>query len=130
MASARNVDVRIIVPAHSDHWYMKLASAHYYETQIAGSVRIFERQGVFSHAKAMLVDGQWAYLGSSNCDSRSFRLNFELDLLIGDGDFPGILYQQFLREFEQCKEITPETVKYTPGRKLLQSLCALACPVL
>jgi cardiolipin synthase A/B len=34
----------------------------------------------FNHAKLMTVDGQWCLIGSSNWDTRSFRLNFEFDL--------------------------------------------------
>jgi cardiolipin synthase len=34
----------------------------------------------FNHAKLMTVDEQWCLIGSSNWDTRSFRLNFEFDL--------------------------------------------------
>ena len=32
----------------------------------------------------MAVDGEWAYVGSSNFYPRSFRLNFEIDLEVYD----------------------------------------------
>ncbi|MBO4648621.1 MAG: PLDc N-terminal domain-containing protein [Lentisphaeria bacterium] len=131
MASARGVDVRLIVPAINNHWYVKLASSSFYEPLLADGVRIFERQEVFSHAKAMLVDGRWAFLGSSNCDVRSFRLNFELDLLVESGDFPGILHQQMLAELRKSVEITAEWFhRRNPVRKLTESVCALLSPVL
>jgi len=131
MASARGVEVRLIVPAINNHWYVKLASASFYEPLLADGVRIFERGEVFSHAKAMLVDGRWAFLGSSNCDVRSFRLNFELDLLVENGDFPGILQQQMLAELRKSVEITAEEFRRrNPARKLAESICALLSPVL
>ena len=34
----------------------------------------------FDHAKVMLVDDAWAFIGSANWDSRSLRLNFEFNL--------------------------------------------------
>ena len=35
----------------------------------------------------MTIDGRWSYLGSSNLDSRSLRLNFETDLEVFDTSF-------------------------------------------
>lgn len=131
MASARGVDVRIIVPAINNHWFVKRAAASFYEALRTGGVRIFERTEIFSHAKAMLVDGKIAFLGSSNCDVRSFRLNFELDLLVENGDFPAALKQQFLAELKKSREITDDEIfnkKFF--RKLSESVCALISPVL
>ena len=91
-----------------------MASASFYSSLLADGVRIFERREVFSHAKAMLVDGKWAYLGSSNCDVRSFRLNFELDLLIESGDFPDILKKQILSELRKSVEIVPDVFRRPP----------------
>ena len=131
MAAVRGVDVRLIVPAINNHWYVKMASSSFYTSLLADGVRIFERSEVFSHAKAMLVDGQWAFLGSSNCDVRSFRLNFELDLLVEKGDFPAALHRQFLTELRKSVEITQsEFLRRSPFRKLAESVCALMSPVL
>ena len=131
MASARGVDVRLIVPAINNHWYVRMASARFYEPLRADGVRIFERREVFTHAKAMLVDGELAYLGSSNCDVRSFRLNFELDLLVESGDFPEKLRRQFLIELRKSVEITDDMLQRKKTlRKLAESACALMSPVL
>ena len=131
MASARGVDVRLVVPAINNHWYVKLASASFYDPLLTDGVRIFERREVFSHAKAMLVDEQWAYLGSSNCDVRSFRLNFELDLLVESGDFPAVLKKQFLAELRKSEELTIQKFQQrNPCRKLAEGVCALMSPIL
>ena len=34
----------------------------------------------FDHAKLMVVDGAWCFIGSANWDPRSLRLNFELNV--------------------------------------------------
>ena len=131
MASARGVDVRVIVPRNNNHWYVKMAARSFYESLIGNGVRVFERLGTFTHAKAMLVDGEWAYFGSSNCDIRSFRLNYELDLLISHGDFPEALHRQFLEELKNSAEITScDLASRSAPRKLLESVCALMTPVL
>jgi len=46
--------------------------------------RVWRATGPFDHSKLMAVDGAWALIGSSNLDSRSLRLNFELDVEIYD----------------------------------------------
>ena len=131
MASARGVDVRIILPRINNHWYMKMASASFFEPLRSDGVRIFERKDVFTHAKAMLVDNRWAFLGSSNCDIRSFRLNFELDLLVEDGEFTGTLHKQFLRELKNSEELTDEALAAKgPVVKIAESACALFTPIL
>ncbi len=35
----------------------------------------------------MVVDDAWCFVGSANWDSRSFRLNFELNVEVYDPDF-------------------------------------------
>lgn len=130
-AALRGVDVRILVPANNNHWFMKMASRAIYEALLTDGVRIFERGGNFSHAKAMLVDSEWAYFGSSNCDMRSFKLNYELDLIISSGDFLAQLKQQYQKEFQVSKEITLEdTANRPPVVRLVQTACALFTPIL
>ncbi len=131
MASARGVDVRLIVPRNNNHWYVKMAARSFYESLIGNGVRVFERLGTFTHAKAMLVDGEWAYFGSSNCDIRSFRLNYELDLLVSQGDFAEALHRQFLEELKNSEEMGEAYLaSRTRPQKLLESICALMTPVL
>ncbi len=35
----------------------------------------------------MVIDGVWSLIGSANWDTRSFRLNFELNVELHDADF-------------------------------------------
>ncbi len=130
-AALRGVDVRIIMPEKNNHFFMQLASENLYPTLCADGVRIFARKGAFSHTKAMLCDGTHAYFGSSNCDVRSFRLNYELDVSVTSGSFLQELHEQFLQELENSSEITLEDTRLVhPVRRLAQSICALFTPVL
>ena len=78
-----------------------------------------------------LVDGEWAFLGSSNCDVRSFRLNYELDIVVTSGSFLHNLYSQLGQELAQSHEVTLEEVlsRKMPQR-LAENFCALFTPVL
>ena len=128
---ARGVEVRIIIPEKNNHWYIQLATKSLYPKLLEAGVKIYEKRGPFSHAKAMLIDGDWAKMGSSNCDIRSFRLNFELDFIISNGDFIYELHNQFNVEFDNSNEIKLEEVlnKSIP-RQLAENTCALFTPVL
>ncbi|MFN7125110.1 MAG: phospholipase D-like domain-containing protein, partial [Allorhizobium sp.] len=46
--------------------------------------RVHLSSGHFDHSKLMVIDRQWCFIGSSNLDSRSLRLNFEIDLEVYD----------------------------------------------
>jgi cardiolipin synthase len=130
-AVARGVEVRIIVPRKNNHWYVQYATQSLYEELLEAGVKIYEKEGIFSHAKAMLVDGTWALMGSSNCDVRSFKLNFELDFAVMQGDFLNVLRAQFQREFSESKEVMLENVlnKKLP-QQILENTCSLLIPIL
>ncbi|MGL4854266.1 MAG: cardiolipin synthase, partial [Lentisphaeria bacterium] len=131
LAAARGVDVRIIVPRISDHLIVKFASRSYYQTLLENGIRIYEHLGNFSHSKAMIVDNDWTFMGSSNCDCRSFRLNYELDFICDQGPFIHDLYRQFLLEFSQAHELRyDEHLNRSLKIKLLENFCSLFSPIL
>jgi len=130
-AVARGVEIRIIVPKHNNHWYAQYATQSLYSTLLDSGVRIYEKEGSFSHAKAILVDGTWAIMGSSNCDVRSFRLNYELDFTVMKGDFLNVLHSQFMKEMAESSEVLLENVlKKKLPQKLLENSCSLLTPIL
>ena len=85
-AALRGVDVRIVVPAHSNYPIAKWAGDSFYDELLGAGVRIFEYGPEMLHTKALVVDGRFATVGSANLDVRSFRLNFELVVVVYDED--------------------------------------------
>jgi len=74
-------DVRIVVPARSNHPITDLARRHYLrELQTAGATILFYGPGM-SHAKMLLVDEQYGLVGSANMDLRSLFVNFEVGMI-------------------------------------------------
>ncbi len=131
MAAARGVSVRIVVPAVNNHFLVDCAARNYYRKLLDSGVMIYEKRGIFSHAKALLVDSEWGFMGSSNCDSRSFRLNFELDFCFEGSNFVPDLCNQFLREFAGSRKLTPmRLARRRLWRKMLEYFAALFTPVL
>ncbi len=76
-AALRGLDVRILVPEVIDHKIPWLAAHAYFDEVRAAGVHIWRYQPGFMHQKVVLVDDDFAAIGTSNLDNRSFRLNFE-----------------------------------------------------
>jgi cardiolipin synthase len=77
VAARRGVDVRIIVPAVSNHGLADLARAPYLRDLEAAGAEVF-RHARMVHAKAMLADDTLAVVGSANFDMRSLFLDYEI----------------------------------------------------
>jgi cardiolipin synthase len=78
IACHRRIDVRIIVPAKSNHPLTDMAGASFLrEIGAAGGTILRYNKGMV-HAKAILVDRRMAMAGSANMDLRSFFLNCEV----------------------------------------------------
>ncbi len=82
LAARRGVDVRLIVPARSNHISADLARASYVRDLHTAGGRILFYEPVMLHAKAVLFDDRLAVIGSANMDMRSLFLNFEVALFV------------------------------------------------
>ncbi len=87
LASLRGVDVRIIIPERYDMLIMYLAAFSYFPEIEHSGIRIFRYRAGHPHQKTMLIDERLAWVGSSNMDNRSMRLNFEGNLVVQDRGF-------------------------------------------
>jgi cardiolipin synthase len=129
--AVKGVEIRLIIPEKNNHWYVQFATRSLYAPLIKAGVRIFEKKGPFSHVKAMLVDGDWAVMGSSNYDVRSFKLNYELDFIVSKGSFLNDIHSQFLKEFSRSREISQEELLgKSVFTEILENACALLTPIL
>ncbi|HEX4141154.1 MAG TPA: cardiolipin synthase [Candidatus Methylacidiphilales bacterium] len=81
VASARGVDVRLLVSSRSQHPLLVRAGRSYYDALLRQGIRIYEYAKGIEHSKYLVIDREWTSVGSSNLDERSLRLNFELNLL-------------------------------------------------
>ena len=108
-ARARGVRVRMLLEGDStDAKPVKHASRSGYEDLLAAGVEIYEYQPTMMHAKAMVVDGIWSIIGSSNLDNRSLELNDENNIAVADRAFAARLMQDFEYDLTRSKRITLE----------------------
>ncbi|MBW2730770.1 MAG: cardiolipin synthase [Deltaproteobacteria bacterium] len=130
-AALRGLDVRLLLPHRSDAPLVLYAGRSYYDELLQAGVRIFEYQRGFLHAKTMLVDRQWATVGSANMDVRSFRLNFEVNAMVYGPHLPDQLARVFRRDLRLSREVTLEEVKAKSlTQRAAESFARILSPVL
>lgn len=108
MAAMSGVDVRIMIPCMPDHMFVYWATYSYVGELISSGAKVYIYNNGFLHAKTLVVDGEVASVGSANFDRRSFRLNFEANAFIYDGDEAKKIEDIFKEDMTMCHELTKE----------------------
>nr|WP_321257039.1 cardiolipin synthase [uncultured Pseudodesulfovibrio sp.] len=131
LAALRGVDVRIMLPEKADHKLVYLAGfACLKELDLPG-IRVFRYTKGFLHQKVFLVDDILAGVGTANLDNRSFRLNFEITMLVEDKSFSNKIETMFLSDFTRCIETGPNEIdSKNIIQKTLIKFARLLSPVL
>lgn len=106
-AAMRGLDVRVLVPAHSDSRLVTAAARSYFDELLAAGATVYEHPRML-HTKALLIDDATCVLGSSNFDNRSFRLNFELCVLFEDAGVAQALAAEMERDLAQSRPVPRE----------------------
>jgi cardiolipin synthase len=106
LAAIRGVDVRIMLPSRPDHRLVQLASYAYLKPLGDVGVKFFRYTRGFLHQKVVLIDDSLSSIGSVNFDNRSFRLNFEISILINDKAFAQEISRMLEDDFQHCKPIS------------------------
>ncbi|MCU6797390.1 cardiolipin synthase [Paenibacillus sp. WQ 127069] len=83
-AAISGLDVKVVYPLKSDSPAVNYAASSYFEELMEAGVRIYGYQKGFMHAKILIIDDNFASVGSANVDLRSFYSNFELNALLFD----------------------------------------------
>lgn len=127
----RGVDVHIIVPARNNLRVVQWASHAQYSQMLERGCRIWHSPEPFDHSKLMLVDNEWALVGSTNWDPRSLRLNFELNMECYSPALGQLLRDWFERRRGHSIEVTQETLQQQPFvLRLRDSTARLLIPML
>ncbi len=87
LAAMRGITVDIVLPERSNHAILDWARRVPLRLLVEAGCRIWLMSPPFDHSKLMTIDDSWSLIGSANWDTRSFRLNFELNVELHDGQF-------------------------------------------
>ena len=119
-ARKRGVRVEVIVPGKEiDTAVTRRASRARWGKLLEAGVEIHEFQPTMYHCKVMIVDGLWTSVGSTNFDSRSFRLNDEANLNIYDAAFAARQSEIFSADKARSRQVTLEQWNHRPLREKL-----------
>ena len=116
-ASRRGVQVEVVVPGHHiDFKIVRRASRARWGPLLEAGVAIYEFQPTMYHTKVMIVDDLWVSVGSTNFDSRSFRLNDEANLNLLDPDLAAELAGHFEEDKARSRRMTLEMWRSRPWK--------------
>lgn len=120
-AAKRGVDVQVMVSAKSDIPVTPRIVEYNVHKLMKAGVHVYFFEGGFHHSKIMMVDGQYAFLGSANLNSRSLSFDYECNLLIADPHTTAELQRIFIHDRDnRCFKLTPERWKQLGGWKKLK----------
>lgn len=130
-AALRGVEIDVIVPAKNNLPWMRWAMHAQAWQLLEYGVRIWETQGHFDHSKIFVVDCRHTIVGSSNWDSRSFRLNFELNIEVDSVAEASKLEAIVSEKQENARSLTIEALnKRSLALKLRDATARLFLPIL
>jgi len=108
-AVARGVQVRVLVTGRrTDNWLARQNSRRLYGVLLDGGVKLYEYHHSMLHQKAMLVDGCWCTVGTSNFDNRSFAHNEETSLCLCDTRFAAAMTALFEEDLAASQPVLRE----------------------
>lgn len=104
-AQRRGVDVRILLPTHSDARFVDIAAESYFENLLRVGVHIYRYRPSKLHAKISIVDDAWSMVGSHNLDHLSFQYNFEGSLISTNPQLAIELREQFQKDIAESQKV-------------------------
>lgn len=130
-AALGGIDIRILLPQHSDAITPKWSTDSYIEELLEAGVKIYFYQSGFTHSKLVIVDGVFSSVGSANLDFRSLETNFEMNAMVFDESIAEELEQQFLDDLKQSRQIELDEWRQRHwSRKAKESFARLLSPML
>ncbi|MGD0209297.1 MAG: cardiolipin synthase [Verrucomicrobiota bacterium] len=110
LAALRGVRVDIVLPAKNNLPFVHWASRAMWWQMLERGCRIWLTPPPFDHSKLMIVDGHWVLLGSANWDTRSLRLNFELNVECYGREFAHEMTAVLGKKLSGAREVTKAEV--------------------
>ncbi|MBL9125152.1 MAG: PLDc N-terminal domain-containing protein [Planctomycetaceae bacterium] len=127
LQSRLGVDVRIIIPARSNHLLADLARGQFLRDLAAEGAKIHACPRMI-HAKLMLFDKRLAVVGSANVDARSMYLNFEVAATVYSPRTVGVIERWIHARIAESHPLNLAAPSLARGAA--ESLASLVAPLL
>jgi cardiolipin synthase A/B len=105
-AARRGVDVRVLIPAKSNHVVSDWISRGYFSQLLDAGVTVLRYRGAMVHAKTATIDGTWSTVGTANIDRLSLTGNYEINVEIIDPALAEALERIFRIDESNSLELT------------------------
>jgi len=131
LCAVRGVEVTIITPEHNNIAVVSWAARTLFPELLNKGCKVFLSPGPFDHSKIFLVDDAWSFVGSTNWDPRSLRLNFEFNIACYDLELGTRLAAEVEVKREVSRVLTIEELEAAPiGHRLRDGVARLFIPLL
>lgn len=130
-AALAGVDVRIMLPKRADAFIIHKGSLSYLDELMRAGVKVYLYRKGFLHSKVWVSDDEWASVGSTNMDFRSFEHNFEVNAFLYDREMAFRLKEIFLADQKNSLSLSRKIwSKRSWKSKITESIVRLLAPLL
>jgi len=131
-AALAGVDVRLMIPRHTDARFVEWASRSYVMETVEAGVKVYLYERCFNHSKLLVCDDSLCTCGSTNIDFRSFENNFEANVFFYDEAMACRMKEVFLKDQEESVLLDDVTNLSHRSfvQRLWESLVRLLSPLL
>ncbi|HEX3221294.1 MAG TPA: phospholipase D-like domain-containing protein [Nocardioides sp.] len=105
-AARRGVDVRVLIPAKSNHVVSDWISRGYFSQLLDAGVKVLRYRDAMVHAKTATIDGTWSTVGTANIDRLSLTGNYEINVEVIDPALAASLEDIFRVDESNSLELT------------------------
>lgn len=100
------VEVRILLPATSNHVLADWLACGYYMQCLKGGIHLLLYQQAMVHAKTATIDSAWSTVGTANMDRLSLVGNFEVNVEVYDQAIACQMEDIFSKDASNTHELT------------------------
>lgn len=130
-AALSGVDVRLMIPKKADAFITHKGTMSYLDELMKSGVKVYFYRAGFLHSKLWVADDEWASVGSTNLDFRSFEHNFEANAFFYDEKTVCTLKEIFLEDMTKCMTLSQKIWdKRSFKNKIVESVVRLLAPLL
>lgn len=131
VAALSGVDVKLLMPNRPDKRIVFYASHSYFPELLEAGVKIYDYKAGFLHSKVIIVDHEFASIGTANMDMRSFHLNFEVNAFLYRTESTVQLVADYIKDLENATPIEWKVFKKRPIiTRVIESTSRLLSPLL
>lgn len=117
-AAIKGVDVRVLIPKNPDNVLVGLSAYSYLPEMEKAGIKVYKYDEGFMHQKVVLVDDNAATVGTANFDNRSFRLNFEITMVLCEKNFVKQVEEMLIEDFSKSTQVG--AARYTDAHFLFR----------